>query len=115
MTEKVKVSKEVAEAIKTLSENHSKDHILYLIANDKERILRRFDMYAVDYLKKNTSPLQLARILINGYEVEQTPEEKLQALYKDCKYSHDSDDETFAKGIKTALNILGIKINGVNA
>ena len=60
------------------------------------------------------SPLELARLLINGYEVELTPEEYVLDMYLNCKHSHDDDDDTYARGILWTLDTLGIQIKGIN-
>ncbi|MDF1511155.1 hypothetical protein PZE06_23780 [Robertmurraya sp. DFI.2.37] len=61
--------------------------------------------------------------LVNGYEIEQSPEDKLRELFDMSKYRRsmlpDPLDRALYRGqvigiIKT-LNILGIKIEGINA
>jgi hypothetical protein len=52
--------------------------------------------------------------LYNGYEVEQTPEEKVREYYGKLNQHHDCDWRE-AMHIKKTLNLLGIKIEGVNA
>lgn len=49
--------------------------------------------------------------LVNGYELEASPEEQIKALYLNNKeYGLRAE----AKTIRNVLNILGIKIEGVN-
>ncbi|MGD7032721.1 hypothetical protein ACPZJV_16420 [Bacillus velezensis] len=66
--------------------------------------------------------MTLAAALVNGYEVEATPEEKVREFYKDFEV----DPQTFPaethfrnkecqRVIKSTLNLLGIKVEGVNA
>jgi hypothetical protein len=58
----------------------------------------------------------LISALINGYEVEKTPEDKVHEFFE--AFTNDTDD-TFdagvAYGISRTLNMLGIQIEGVNA
>jgi hypothetical protein len=54
-----------------------------------------------------------------GYEVELTPEEKVKAYYDELRkgFGHCSfqPDDYRSMGAKTTLELLGIKIEGVNA
>lgn len=67
--------------------------------------------------------MTLAAALVNGYEVEKTPEEKLREYYESLWSDYcDSDDpfievacESARAAVKETLNLLGIKIEGVNA
>lgn len=63
----------------------------------------------------NYTPMEVAELLIKGYETELTPEETLKKMYFNCRLSHDEDDATFARGILWALDTLGIQIKEVNA
>lgn len=115
MTEKVKISREQEKLLNERISHYKQqglnlNQIVSCVFDDKKS---RGFFEGTSF--HNMGTFDFMKILTGQYEVEQTPEDKLQILYKDCKYSHDSDDETFAKGIKTALNILGIKIKGVNA
>ncbi|AZV88326.1 hypothetical protein BUN12_0062 [Bacillus amyloliquefaciens] len=66
--------------------------------------------------------LTLAAALVNGYEVKKTPEEKLREYYESLWSDYcDSDDpfievacESARAAVKETLNLLGIKIEGVN-
>jgi len=59
---------------------------------------------------------ELMEALICGYEVEQTPEEKVRQYYRKLI---ESDPEEFTQGALAgfidALDLLRIKIDGVNA
>lgn len=51
-----------------------------------------------------------------GYEVEPSPEEKLREYYEDLRDSSEGSIYwTRSEGVLTTLQILGIKIEGVNA
>ena len=55
----------------------------------------------------------LAAALINGYEVEKTPEEKVREYYESHGGSPSAEERKAA--IRETLYKLGIKIEGVNA
>jgi len=66
--------------------------------------------------------MTLAAALINGYEVEKTPEEKVREFYDSFEcgprmYPAEMSfrNEEYRRIIKCTLNRLGIKIEGVNA
>lgn len=66
--------------------------------------------------------LTLAAALVNGYEVEKTPEEKVRDFYASFEGDpHMYPEEThfrykeYQRVIKSTLNFLGIEIEGVNA
>lgn len=66
--------------------------------------------------------MTLAAALVNGYEVKKTPEEKVREYYESLWSDNcDSDDpfievacESARAAVKETLNLLGIKIEGVN-
>lgn len=65
----------------------------------------------------------IAAALINGYEVEKTPEEKVREYYDELcdKFDHacwSSDELEYGckkQAVRETLDKLGIKIEGVNA
>lgn len=57
--------------------------------------------------------MTLASALINGYEVEKTPEEKVREYYESHGGSPSAEERKAA--IRETLYKLGIKIEGVNA
>ncbi|MDE1383263.1 DUF1642 domain-containing protein [Bacillus paralicheniformis] len=72
----------------------------------------------------NLYTIVLAAALINGYEVEKTPEEKVREYYAANYQRHEqsmprSKDDFYtsgvAEGVRNTLDSLGIKIEGVNA
>ena len=120
MGEKVKVSKIIAECIMGFKANH----IFNGNYNGKQAGEKLIYEYILGKLDKEYSPLyelsvlQLGECLINGYEVEETPEER---LLNDFKYNNDqyvsTRNEVYLirnQGIQSALNTLGIKIKGIN-
>lgn len=128
MAEKVKVSREVAEFIKSYEDNVNgypgwENH---LILEHSRAYFESFEGAKEECLcMKNIDPLQLAEMLVNGYEIEQTPEEILLNLYNQtwATYNRITDNQNrhggnyengLAKGIELALDTLGIEIEGIN-
>lgn len=113
MSGKVKITKSLAKAIEgALDECGSIDGVL---AN-----------HDYDWIEECT-PLnelnhhQLAIILINGYEVEQTPEDKIKELYEEYNDLYvRSDEDVYQKylfardAIAEVLEILDIEIKGID-
>lgn len=69
--------------------------------------------------------LRFATALVNGYEVEKTPEEKIKEYYEEVlRYQRESRDEADIEsaeyysgvidGVTETLTILGVDIKGVN-
>ncbi len=123
--EKVVVTKEVAEAIKELKAKYgvygTLHHVHGAITREPEMTVKRWveESSGISY---DT----LAEILINGYEVEKSPEDKVREYYEKCRLNYiEADDKRLfsqaeylngqSTGISLTLEILGIKIEGVNA
>ncbi|MEH7209535.1 hypothetical protein V7094_25540 [Priestia megaterium] len=67
-------------------------------------------------LRKRFTFDQLMRIACGEkFEIVPTPEEKLVERYKDLHNSNRLTDQAIATGMRQALNILDIKVEGVNA
>ncbi|MEH6941618.1 hypothetical protein [Bacillus sp. JJ722] len=116
--QKVTLPADVAQALESALDNW---------CGNKERLLSVHAMPS-DWLgglePLNTlDMITLASALINGYEIEKTPEEKVSYYYKfliakkeDPRYYGDWKYNTGAvDAIKETLNLLDIKIEGVNA
>ena len=124
--EKVKVSKEVADFIESCK--------TYGDVNWENALLEQRAMFANahnDDIKDNAkcmlqySTWEVAQMLVNGYEVEKTQEEQLQAIYAEEKRAFDialSEKDTecqfvhhnFIRGMIRTLNVLGVEIEGIN-
>lgn len=113
MVEKLKVSREVADAIEKLSDLDASQILMaHAIGGwpQKTNLLSELSME------------QLATALIVGYEVEMTPHEEIAVIYKHhypkSKVVPGSTEKYFSKGyvkgIKFTLERLGITIEGVN-
>lgn len=97
--EKVIVSKEVAEEIE------------YAIA--EYRTIASATLYLLN--EADLTDVQVDQALRGyyvGYEIEKTPEEKVAAYYEELR--EEFEGEAMA-AVASTLNLLGIKIEGVNA
>lgn len=112
MTEKMKVSREVADVLDSLNRaDLSTDTWLKMHSGGEWRSVKSKPL--------NTLSLEeFARALIVGYEVEKTPHEVIAVKYNtsqdDYVYNQCPHSEGFAEGIEFTLNTLGITVKGVN-
>lgn len=105
MGEKVKVSCEVARAIE-----FRKKESRYTFDDFMKAKYNYGFAKSVDVLNE-ISGAKLADVLINGYEVEYSPEEILVNKYKNSLRIGSGDH---ANAIKFTLDTLDIKIKGIN-
>jgi hypothetical protein len=114
---KVTLPREVAEAIAYYkSEGIDAKEIMRLITSDSGHTLYDADIDAlIIYGRKNFDSVLEA--LVNGYEVEKSQEEKVRDYYLKIKDVSNGDDiyDAQAYAIENTLELLGIKIEGVNA
>ncbi|MCP1355430.1 DUF1642 domain-containing protein [Aneurinibacillus migulanus] len=101
--EKVKLPKEVAKSIEDLREIGADNwDIVFTFASGDE-----YHNHLVEFAKEHTD--RFLQALVNGYEIEMTPEEKVYEYYHE--HTENSDEKV---GVCRTLNLLGIKIEGVN-
>ena len=113
MTEKLKVSREVADAIESLNRNSftvSTNIQCHADNGWKSAVRAPLNMLSLE---------ELATALIVGYEVELTPHEVIERQFCDCLGCEGLGedrlyDDGFADGIEFTLNTLGITVKGVN-
>lgn len=110
------ITKEQADAVETFLEKGTKEELLTAKVHCCH--------FGDEYSGINTIDIMtLAAALINGYEVEKTPEEKLREWFEE---EREIGDEYYNRGeehrsqdvvqtIIDTLDILGINIEGVNA
>ncbi|MGG4028702.1 hypothetical protein ABEV77_04140 [Bacillus subtilis] len=109
------ITKEQAEVIQIFMDGDKEKSDLLRI-HAKDRWIEEFSCL------NELDIMTLAAALVNGYEVEKTPEEKLREYYESLWSDYcDSDDpfievacESARAAVKETLNLLGIKIEGVN-
>lgn len=108
---KVKVSRSVGDLIVTLTEGYNNEEIVSL--------------YTAKSLVKEIYEIRLdtlIRALYIGYEVEQTPEDKVKEYYSNLIRLRNESPTPAISGdlygkmdaVKKVLNLLNIKISGVN-
>ena len=111
MNQKVKVSKEIAELI-------SSEVIAYGGSEVFLQIHAKVDTPWKGYQKplNKITVWEMANILINGYEVEETPEEivKRKYLLSKSNFVNSEWDAGFVSGINYLLEKMDIKIKGIN-
>jgi len=119
--------REVADAIESMrKEGHGNFTIMRLAQGSIfDGPLRTIQYFAFNGENGGTPDI-LMSALINGYEIEKLPEDhvkdyfnRLNELAKQCheKADHEQESEFLAEitGVTHTLNLLGIKIEGVNA
>jgi len=115
MTNKVTLPREVVEALDYLRGKGNSAFVIVCMAggtsdehdSPQKRIVQEF--VARDF--KNCGILMEA--LVNGYTVEQTPEEKVREYYESYGGSPSANERKQA--VVDTLDLLGIKIAGINA
>ncbi len=124
--EKVTLPKEVAEALESLKADGLSN---LRIAADAltAHVVRGTDYFTLRMFlsESNENDDILLSALVNGYEVEMTPEEQIRELYEEAKDNYHSKTsldrwgEGYAEGVlntvENILDILGIEVEGINA
>jgi hypothetical protein len=111
--EKVKVSKDQEESIRNATRDYAN---VATIVRSKSR----GEVFPSDYDQLNQLDLDtLIRALYIGYEVEQTPEDKVREFFKEhwdklVDLVDQQEAKTICVTIYKTLDLLGIKIEGVN-
>lgn len=116
--EKVKLPREVAEAIETIRErgiydNRNYEILEYVVRPPDDTDILYGQSIIINQFATNENFDRLLSALVNGYEVEQSPEDKVREIYDMF--------ESFGVGaekrelIKQVLDACGHKVEGVNA
>lgn len=108
------ITKEQADAIETFLEKGTKEELLIAKVHCCH--------FGDEYSGINTIDIMtLAAALINGYEVEKTPEEKVREFYDSFEWGirmYPSEiycrNQVIQRAIKCTLNYLGVQIAGIN-
>ncbi|XAG96631.1 hypothetical protein U9I19_000220 [Bacillus phage KKP_4049] len=122
---KALVTEEQAKAIEFLRGAYTDGEIMAMYVEDTLGYIEMRHGRDVGCLY-NLDALGLATALINGYEVEKTPEEQIKEYHEEAlkchresKYEWDVESMQYHSGridgVRKTLDILGIKIEGVNA
>lgn len=117
--DKVKLPNEVAEALR-----HAKFNLEWTDGNILAKCVRGdWDLESMqvlnEFCKKDDNKLLIANAIVNGYEVEQTPEDKVKEYYLNV---HENlvnpngyyGNEVRCEAVRHVLDLLNIKIEGVN-
>lgn len=114
MSEKVTVGKGVADAIEELRGLGRPNSEIIVKMVDGTPLETDGD-WALFYYVTEEGEDALISALINGYKVDKSPEESLREYYADKRKSSDGSMFYYqAETVLETLNILGIKIEGVN-
>lgn len=131
---KVIIPREVAEAIESFlyynnyddSSKENKEFLKGFLVYKHHKVIHLGDGWGgigdTKYAALNDiSTYDLMRALVNGYEVEKTPEEQLRELYEEyiqdatsLDYDRNTQGEAAASTMEQTLDILGIVIKGIN-
>lgn len=122
---KALVTEEQAKAIEFLRGAYTDGEIMTMYVEDTLGYIEMRHGRDVGCLY-NLDALGLATALINGYEVDTTPEAKIKEYYEEAlRYRRESEDEADIEsaeyysgrihGVMEVLTILGVDIEGVNA
>ncbi|MEK3887319.1 hypothetical protein [Bacillus sp. FSL K6-3431] len=132
ITQKVQLPREVAEAIEDVRKFYRDSEIIATVVTDDGRSAYGTRMMTlVKCIRRDDGFIDtLMSALVNGYTVEKTPEEleaeqkeKLRDYYRGLYVLASNEDsspylyeiEAEMKGIVETLDLLGVKITGVNA
>lgn len=121
---KALVTEEQARSIEFLREAYTDGEIMAMYVEDTLGYIEMRHGRDVGCLY-NLDALGLATALINGYEVDTTPEAKIKKYYEEAlRYRRESEDEADIEsaeyysgrihGVMEVLTILGVDIKGVN-
>ncbi len=116
--EKVKIPREVAEAIEHVWKEMSKGSY----ANPQHIILTNWGLlssrYPINILTllpfAQSNPMEYMSALVHGYEIEETPEEKVKKLFSNPPYASPHDEHIYRQGIEDTLDVYGFNIKGLN-
>lgn len=127
--EKVKLPKDVAFAISVMRANEISNYDIikslssdywYADAGYDDEDIKNANRVMFNYYINDTknNPEKIIQALVNSYEIELTPNEQLKEYWDNLKLlieKHDLGiDKGAITGIENTLNILGIKIEGIN-
>lgn len=112
--EKAILPRNVAQAIERIRERREGERTLFNYPNIALNAPRSEDYSIINtYVNQNEDNFKnYFNALVNGYEIDKNPDEKVRDQYHYYK-SHDL--HVSANAFEEVLNLLGIRIEGVNA
>lgn len=117
------IPREVAEAIESLRKSGAtNEQILHSAFAANCGTVTTREQYEIFRYRVNNFET-FVRAVIDGYEVDETPEDMIRKRYEGTKYlrcltvdpSDASNHDAYMAGMRFVLDTLGIKIEGVNA
>lgn len=121
MSDKVKLPKEIAGVIEEFKKTYIEGYnwmILSAITRDPDEKISHYESILRNFAKGSEKNfIKILQALVNGYEVEQTPEDKVREIFKNPDPFHNGIGElsaSYRDGIRDTLDTLNIKIEGVN-
>lgn len=118
--EKVKISRELADSIMNARKHCTDEEILYALTQSSLSypVGDKSGRAILEVVKSrgNTSLLQLASALINGYEIEDTPAEMVADYYAKACVKRFNNNIALGRvqAIEFVAKAYGLKIEGVN-
>lgn len=106
MAEKVKVSREIADAYQELLDKHE-GNSLAVVYEWSEQLLP----HKTDSILKTIDWNTLLALITDNHEIKLTPEEKILEQFNQMKYI---DWDMYTDGMLFVLDVLDIKIKGIN-
>ena len=124
MSEKSKVSKQLATSLEDIQYNSNRDQLYDLSFIASQANSGWESCKTVMTFVQRVGRVKYFELLVNGYDVELTPEEKVREYFNETHSEYlDADPGTTIErrlcgridGILETLHLLGITIEGVNA
>jgi hypothetical protein len=109
--------KPVDKAIKRLREAGLSNFELIWRTSDAQRYHNVEEIQVIaNYFRNKKNYDDLLEALVNGYEVEQTPEEQIKGLWTIMKLSGSDESliQAYYQGMVQTLKVLNVKVSGVN-
>lgn len=123
MTDKVKLSREVAEALDSLRRQGGGNYEIVAAFIKRRKEIPEIKTLADAFELNKISFDDILNALVNGYEIEKSPEDKVREYYERASKRFLSlEDGSYEDGyvsgvidaVEETLNLLGIKVPGVN-
>ncbi|MGE7621723.1 hypothetical protein ACQKMD_01350 [Viridibacillus sp. NPDC096237] len=118
MSEKVKVSKEVANAFENLKKGWTLTDIFNTVTADHTTNGENIKVLVEWNADNCDEGHSLMKLLTGDYEVEPTPEERFAELYNKVfnkwKESGSNNDRAYLNGMKATVKMLELNIEGVD-
>lgn len=114
--DKIKVSREVFEALESTKNWADRDNSLIRHAFNKSFKCKR-------EVLNHITTIDIAKMVLFGYEVKETPEERLAILYNSPpkyltmgrdKYASAAIEKSYREGIEIALKLMEIEVKGIH-